>query len=107
MTSGLGRIYVFGAALLLFLLLWAGIAARPWVSAAPDRRLAALDVRQQRLSAQLIAAQRQQAARWSAYRSAATQRQRQVAAAATVVAPAPTPTVRIVQLPALATTRTS
>jgi hypothetical protein len=102
MTSPLGRVYVLGAALLVFLLLWAGIAAHPWVSAAADPRLAALDARQQRLNAQLVAAQNRQAAQWSSYRATVAQRQRQAATAAAV-----TPAVRIVQLPALATTRTS
>lgn len=102
MTSPLGRAYVLGASLLVFLLLWAGIAAHPWVRAAADPRIAALDARQQRLSAQLVAAQSRQAARWSSYRTAVAQRQQQAAATAAVA-----PTVRIVQLPALATTRTS
>ena len=102
MTSPIARVYVVVTALIVFLVLWASIAAHPWVSAAADPRLAALNARQARLSTQLVAAQSRQAAQWSAYRTAVAKRQQQAAVTA-----AATPTVRIVQLPPLATTRTS
>lgn len=102
MTSPVARLYVAATAVLLFLVLWAAVAAHPWVSAAPDPRLAALDARQQRLDVRLVNAQNRLAARWAAYR-ATIARQSSAAAAAAVV----TPRVRIVQLAPVATTRTS
>jgi hypothetical protein len=101
MTSAVGRLSVVVAALLVFLVLWAAVTAHPWVHAAPDPRLAALDARQQRLDAQLVAVQSRLAQRWATYRATIA---RQGAAPA---APAVTPHVRIVQLPPVATTRTS
>jgi hypothetical protein len=97
MTNHTVRLYAATGALAVFFLTWAGIAARPWVGAAPpDARLAALDRREQRL--QRDAALVQQVLD----RRAALARSRSTAAAA-----AAPPAVRVVTLPPLATTRTS
>ena len=100
MTNHVIRLYTASAAILVFFVAWAGIAARPWVTPAPDPHVAALAQRQQRLQrdtrlVQLIAARR-----------AAANRAARIAARAAAQA-APAPVVRIVHLPPIKTTRTS
>lgn len=96
MTNDVVRLYTASAAILVFFVAWAGIAARPWVTPASDSEVAALAHRQQRLQrdvklAQLLATRR----------VAATRTARSAAQAA------PAPAVRIVHLPPLTTTRSS
>ena len=96
MTNHVVRLYVASAATLTFFVAWAGVAARPWVTSASDRHVAALAQRQDRLErdvelVQLIAVRR----------AAATRTARTTAQAA------PAPMVRIVHLPPLTTTRSS
>ena len=98
MTNHVVRLYSASAAVVVFFVAWAGIAA--WVTPAPDPQVAALAQRQQRLQrdaklVQLIAARR-----------AAANRAARVAAQAAAQA-APAPTVRIVHLPPITTTRSS
>jgi len=135
MTSHVVRLYALAAALLVFFLTWAAIAARPWAShssAKADPRWAALARREQRLRHDAIAVRRVVDRRWHVYQvqltarkraiSAAVQRhQRALAAAraaavavsATSSAPsysgstAAAPSVRVVTLPPLTITRTS
>jgi hypothetical protein len=100
MTNHVVRLYTASAAIIVFFVAWAGIAARPWVAPAPNPHVSALAQRQQRLLrdaklVQLIAARR-----------AAANRAAQVAARAAAQA-APAPTVRIVHLPPITTTRSS
>jgi hypothetical protein len=100
MTNHVVRLYTASGTIILFFVVWAGIAARPRVTPAPDPRVAALAQRQQRLQrdtklVQLIAARR-----------AAANRAARIAARA-AAQPAPAPRVRIVQLPPITTTRTS
>ena len=85
------RLYVFAVTLLLFLVTWAVVAARPWAQrrASVDAAVAALAVREQRIHYESLLVRRLQA-----------QRARQVAAA-------PPPAPRIVTLPPLVVTRTS
>ena len=49
MTNHVVRLYTASAAIIVFFVAWAGIAARPWVTPAPDPQVAALAQRQQRL----------------------------------------------------------
>ena len=49
MTNHVGRLYSLALALLVFFVLWAGIAARPWATPATDPRVAALVAREQQL----------------------------------------------------------
>ena len=49
MTSHVGRLYSLALALLVFFVLWVGIAAHPWASAGTDPRVAALVAREQQL----------------------------------------------------------
>ena len=100
MTNHVVRLYTAAASIIVFFVAWAGIAARPWVTPAPDPQAAALAQRQHRLQrdarlVQLVAARRE-----------AANRAAQVAARAAARA-APAPSVRIVHLPPLTTTRSS
>ena len=129
MTSHTGRLYTLASALVVFFLAWAIIAARPWATASPDRRLRALDGRAARLRHEAKLVNDVVAARWAAYKVALRVRARQIAAAkahiaaaraaaqrqagaaAVVQQAAPTgaaaPAVRVVTLPPLTITRTS
>jgi hypothetical protein len=124
MTNHVGRLYSLALALLVFFVLWVGIAAHPWASAGTDPRVAALATREQQLRHDRLIVRRIVAARWTVYRvqlaqrktaiAAAQQRQNQLNAAAAAVAQAPagpssaqSPAVRIVNLPPLTITRTS
>jgi hypothetical protein len=95
MTDHVARLYVLAVAVLIFFVAWAAVAARPWApttsAAAPDPRIQALIVKQQRVRAEALAVQRVLAAR------------RQQAARTS----APAPSVRVVTLPPLTITRTS
>ena len=106
MTSHVGRLYAAAAALLVFFVLWAAIAARPWQSksATADPRLAALVKREQQLRREAVLVQRIVDRRAAAYRSALTQRRTLLASAETT---APSPSVRVVTLPPLTITKTS
>jgi hypothetical protein len=123
MTSHVGRLYSLALALLVFFVLWVGIAAHPWASTGTDPRVAALATREQQLRHDRLVVERIVAARWSVYRVQLAQRKRAIAAAqrrqnqlnaAAAVAQAPagpsgvqSPAVRIVNLPPLTITRTS
>ncbi len=89
MTSHAARLYALAAAVLVFFVSWAAIAARPWASPAAkqDPRIAALAAREQRLRAESIAVKRILDRRWAAYRSALARRRQ--AAARLASAPAP------------------
>jgi len=135
MTNHVIRLYAFAAALLLFFVTWAAIAAKPWAShasAKADPRWAALATRERALRHDAIAVRRVVNRRWRVYRvqlaarkheiSSAQRRHQQAlaaarAAAATVSAAssAPSysgstgsaPSVRVVTLPPITITRTS
>jgi hypothetical protein len=103
MTSHTGRLYALALGLVVFFLAWAGVAARPWATAAPDPRWKVLAARQVQLQQQAklvnqIVAQRAQLAQVTKSRQLAS-----VTASATAAA-AP---VKIVNLPPLTITRTS
>jgi ABC-type protease/lipase transport system fused ATPase/permease subunit len=83
MTSGLGRIYAIAAAIVVFFLSWAIIAARPWVQAPEakaDHRLAALDQRERRLRNDAVAINAIVQKRWNVYHAQLVQRKHQIAA---------------------------
>jgi hypothetical protein len=118
MTSHVARLYALAAAVVLFFVLWAGIAAHPWStqsSAPPDPRVAALAAREQRLRHDAVVVRRIVRARFAAYRVHLHRRQAaisaakraQAAAAAAAATPVATPSVRVVTLPPLTVTRTS
>jgi hypothetical protein len=71
MTSHALRLYVASVTLLVFFVLWAVIAAKPWASTGParlDPRLAVLDRRQHRLRRESRAVKRELDGRWREYR---------------------------------------
>ena len=86
------RLYVFAVTLLVFFVVWAVVAARPWVakSSSGDRQVAALAAREQRIHFESLLVRKLNAQR---------------AARQPVAAPAPAP--RVVTLPPLVITRTS
>jgi hypothetical protein len=98
MTSNVGRLYAATIAVLVFFVIWAAVAARPWKTAAPDPRLQQLALRQQALSRETALVNQILALKAKARHSAA---------AATAAAPAAQPAVRVVTLPPLTITRTS
>lgn len=71
MTSHALRLYVAAVTLLVFFVLWAVIAAKPWAStgrhAAADPRLAALGRRQRRLERETRVVKRELDRRWRVY----------------------------------------
>lgn len=125
MTSHVARLYALVAAVLVFFVAWAAIAAHPWrtkTSAAADPRVATLQIREQRLRAEALAVKRVVDRRWAAYRAQLALRKREIASinarntkARASLASAPAagavsaaaPSVRVVTLPPLTITRTS
>ncbi len=84
MTNHVVRLYALAAALLVFFLTWAAIAARPWAShtsAKADPRWAALATREQRLRHDAIAVRRVVDRRWRVYRVQLAARKREIASA--------------------------
>ncbi len=116
MTSHVGRLYAAAGALLAFFVLWATVAAHPWVSSpAADPRLAALAQRERHLRADAALVQKVVDRRYAAYRAALASRRSEIAAAraraaaarAVPVSQTSSPGVRVVTLPPLVITRTS
>ncbi len=72
MTNAIGRFWAVAVALVVFFVLWAVLAAKPWVSSSTpaDPRLAALQAREQATQNRALAAQQSLNRRWAAYRSA-------------------------------------
>ncbi len=78
------RLYVASATLLVFFLLWATIAAKPWASPskqAADPRVVALQARQRALEREAAHVKAVVASRWHRYEEALRSRERQIAAA--------------------------
>lgn len=107
MTDHVVRLYAAVGAVLVFFVLWAAVATRPWASSATDPRVAALAKRERALRAESVAVQAEIRQRWAVYEAALARRKAQNAAAAAAVPPAPPPQVRVVTLPPLTATRSS
>lgn len=79
MTSHALRLYVAAVTLLVFFVLWAVVAAKPWAStggkAAPDPRLVALNRRQRHLERETRIVRQQLDRRWREYRRRLHQRE--------------------------------
>jgi len=102
------RVYAVAVAVAVFCLSWATVAAKPWVPAKPDPRLAALAQREQRLRADAQLVQHVVDRRMAAYRLALAARKRQITAARAQAQLTPAAQqVRVVNLPPLTITRTS
>lgn len=82
MSSHALRLYVASVTLLVFFVLWAVLAARPWASAgrgaAPDPRLVALDRRQRHLQHEARVVKQELARRWREYRRRLRQREAKI-----------------------------
>lgn len=107
MTSPVGRVYATTLALVLFLLLWVVVAAKPWSAPTADPRLKALAIREARLRHEAKLVDRIVARRFATYRRALAARRAATARAAAAPAPAAAPAVRVVTLPPITITRTS
>jgi hypothetical protein len=86
MRSHTARLYAASVTLVVFFVVWATVAARPWTSAAPakpepDPRLAALDRWEHRLQREAVAVRRTVNRRWAVYRRRLKAREAQIAAA--------------------------
>ena len=109
MTSQVARLYALVAAVAVFFVAWAAVAAHPWQThkaAATDPRVAALQLREQRIRAESLAAKRVVDRRWAAYRTQLAARKQQAAQLASAPGVA-APPVRVVTLPPVTITRTS
>jgi hypothetical protein len=102
MTNHVARLYTAAISIVVFFLLWVAVAAKPWVTAPSDPRVAALAAREQRLRTESAAVQQVVNARWSAYR-----RELALRAQTASAVPAPPPPVRVVTLPPATVTRSS
>jgi hypothetical protein len=73
-TNTIGRFWAIAVALVVFFVLWAVLAAKPWVSSGTpaDPRLTALQAQEQKTQNRALAAQQTLNKRWAAYRSALT-----------------------------------
>jgi hypothetical protein len=125
MTDTSHRLYAVAIAVVVFFVSWAAVAAKPWATAKPDARLAALSQREQRLRADAKLVQQVVDSRMAAYRMALRARNAQIAAVkaqaaaaqaralqvsqptAQVSQSAAASSVRVVNLPPLTITRTS
>jgi hypothetical protein len=109
MTDTSHRTYAAVVALVVFLLFWAAVAARPWTTAKADPRLVALQAREQRLRLDAAHVARVVDRRNAAYQAALKARRNAIARARSqaIRAAAQPPPVRIVTLPPLTVTRTS
>ncbi|MGZ4398003.1 MAG: hypothetical protein ACXVZP_05280 [Gaiellaceae bacterium] len=82
MKSPIARLYALSAAIVVFFVSWALLAAKPWVtSRSSDPRLAALVVRERRLQAESVAVRQILNRRWGSYRVALAHRKRAITAA--------------------------
>ena len=81
MTNHVGRLYSLAVALLVFFVLWVGIAAHPWATAAPDPRMTALVAREQHLRHDSVLVQKIVAARFAVYRAQLAERRKVIATA--------------------------
>ena len=113
MTNHVVRLYALAAALLVFFVAWAAVAANPWkasaATAGQDPRLVAIKGRELRLQREAALVKRIVDGRWAVYRTKLDHRQNQLAATkrAAALATAQAPSVKIVTLPPVTTTRTS
>jgi len=105
-TNAVGRFWAVAVALVVFFVLWAVLASKPWVSGAPaDPRLNALQAREQKTQARALASQQTLNHRWAAYRSALVKQQGGLSAqqrAQLAAAPAgPSVIVKVTNAPAV------
>ena len=91
MTDHLARLYAGAVALLVFFLVWAVVAARPWAEAGEtDPRMAALERREQRLMRESKHVNEVVERRFARYRRRLARRRKEIAAAQAAAAAVPT-----------------
>jgi hypothetical protein len=82
MTSNVVRFYIAAVTMLVFFVLWAVIASKPWASAASrpgvDPRLAALERRQRRLEHEAGLVKQTLDRRWHEYRAKLRRREAEI-----------------------------
>ncbi len=85
MANHVVRLYALAVGAIVFFVLWATIAARPWTTAKAkaDPRLAQLSVREKRLRHDAILANRIVKRRWAVYRVRLRRRETEIASART------------------------
>jgi hypothetical protein len=89
MTDHVARLYAGAAALLVFFLVWAVVAARPWAEAGEtDPRMAALERREQKLMRESRQVNRIVERRFAVYRRRLERRRKEIAAAEAAAAAA-------------------
>jgi hypothetical protein len=93
MTNHVGRLYATAVAIFAFFLAWAGISAKPWVTASPSPQVQLIALRQQALKRETTLVNQILAQRAAS--------KPQLASATTASA------VRVVTLPPLTITKTS
>jgi hypothetical protein len=111
MTNHVVRLYALAAALLVFFVAWAAIAANPWKASAAagsqDPRFAAVRARELRLQREAVLVKQIVDGRWAVYRTKLARRHKLLAASKRAAVAAQAPSVKIVTLPPVTTTRTS
>jgi hypothetical protein len=82
MTDHVARLYAGALALLVFFVVWAVVAARPWAEAGDtDPRMAALERREQRLMRESKRVNKVVQRRFATYRRRLARRKREIAEA--------------------------
>jgi hypothetical protein len=108
MTDHLARLYAGAAALLVFFVVWAVVAARPWAEAGEtDPRMASLERREQKLMRETRRVNRVVERRFVVYRKRLARRRKEIAAAkaaaaAVTAAPATSGAAPVAAAPAAA-----
>jgi hypothetical protein len=109
MTDHVARLYAGALALLVFFLVWAVVAARPWAEAGgTDPRMAALERREQKLMRESRRVNKLVERRFATYRRRLARRRKEIAdaeaaaAAAAPAAPAASGTATVPSAPAAA-----
>ena len=89
MTDHVARLYAGALALLVFFVVWAVVAARPWAEAGEtDPRMTALERREQRLTRESRRVNKVVQRRFATYRRRLSRRKREIAAAEAAAAAA-------------------
>ena len=92
MTDHVARMYAGALALLVFFLVWAVVAARPWAEAGgSDPRMAALERREQKLMRESRRVNKVVQRRFATYRQRLARRRKEIAAAEAAAAAAAVP----------------
>ena len=96
MTDHVARLYAGALALLVFFVVWAVVAARPWAEAGEtDPRMAALERREQKLMRETKRVNKVVQRRFATYRRRLARRKREIAEAEAAAAAAAVPSATV------------